>query len=165
LSSKASPKVKVEGAKKVGYRVITIAGARDPRFIEHLDEIIAGVEERTVGNFQWEKGKYKLMFHIYGRNGVMGDQEPHPSMGNEVGIVIEALAETEELAEAVLGFARSTMLHFGFPGRLATAGNLAFPYSPSDFKVGEAYIFSIHHLLSLERPDEIFPVTFEEVRS
>lgn len=82
--------VKVEGAKKVGYRVITIAGARDPRFIEHLDEIIAGVEERTVGNFQWEKGKYKLMFHIYGRNGVMGDQEPHPSMGNEVGIVIEA---------------------------------------------------------------------------
>jgi hypothetical protein len=157
--------VKVEGAKKVGYRVITIAGARDPRFIEHLDEIIAGVEERTVGNFQWEKGKYKLMFHIYGRNGVMGDQEPHPSMGNEVGIVIEALAETEELAEAVLGFARSTMLHFGFPGRLATAGNLAFPYSPSDFKVGEAYIFSIHHLLSLERPDEIFPVTFEEVRS
>ena len=95
----------------------------------------------------------------------MGDQEPHPSMGDEVGIVIEALAETEELAEAVLGFARSTMLHFGFPGRLATAGNLAFPYSPSDFKVGEAYIFSIHHLLSLERPDEIFPVAFEEVRS
>ena len=157
--------VKVEGTKKVGYRVITIAGARDPRFIEHLDEIIEGVKERTAGNFNWEKGKFRLMFHTYGRNGVMGDQEPHLGMGHEVGIVIEALAETQELAEAVLGFARSTMLHYGFSGRLATAGNLAFPYSPSDFKVGEAYVFSVHHLLPLKEPDEIFPVTFEEVRS
>ncbi|MDD4783805.1 MAG: 3-methylaspartate ammonia-lyase, partial [Syntrophaceticus sp.] len=72
---------------------------------------------------------------------------------------------TQELAEAVLGFARSTMLHYGFPGRLATAGNLAFPYSPSDFKVGEAYVFSVHHLLSLASPNEIFPVIFEEVGS
>ena len=157
--------MKVEGTKKVGYRVITIAGARDPRFIEHLDEIIEGVKERTAGNFNWEKGKFRLMFHTYGRNGVMGDQEPHLGMGHEVGIVIEALAETQELAEAVLGFARSTMLHYGFSGRLATAGNLAFPYSPSDFKVGEAYVFSVHHLLPLKEPDEIFPVTFEEVRS
>lgn len=157
--------VKVEGAKKIGYRVVTIAGARDPRFIEHLDEIIAGVEERTLGNFQWEKDNFKLMFHVYGKNGVLGEQEPHPQPGHEVGIVIEAVAETQELAEAVLGFARSTMLHFGFPGRLATAGNLAFPYSPSDFKVGAAYVYSVHHLLSLTSPDEIFPVTFEEVGS
>ncbi len=156
--------VKVEGAKKVGYRVITIAGARDPRFIEHLDEIVEGVKERTIGNFLWEKDKFSLLVHVYGRDGVMGEQEPHPELvGHEVGIVIEALAETEELAETVLGFARSTMLHFGFPGRLATAGNLAFPYSPSDFKVGEAYVFSVHHLLSLKDPGEIFPVTFEEV--
>jgi hypothetical protein len=157
--------VKVEGAKKIGYRVITIAGARDPRFIEHLDEIISGVEERTIDNFQWEKGKFKLMFHIYGKDGVLGEQEHHPIAGHEVGIVIEAVAETQELAEAVLAFARSTMLHYGFPGRLATAGNLAFPYSPSDFKVGEAYVYSVHHLLSLTNPNEIFPVTFEEVGS
>ncbi len=157
--------VKVEGAKRIGCRVVTIAGARDPRFIENLDEIVAGVEKRTEGNFKWEKGKFKLMFHIYGRDGVMGEQEPHPGMGHEIGIVIEALAETAELAEAVLGFARSTMLHYGFPGRIATAGNLAFPYSPSDFKVGEAYAFSVHHLLSLENPEEFFPVHFEEVCS
>ena len=47
--------LKVEGAKMTGYRVITIAGARDPRFIERLDEIIEGVEERTRENFNWEK--------------------------------------------------------------------------------------------------------------
>ena len=157
--------LKIEGAKLTGYRVITIAGARDPHLIAHLDDIIEGVKERTRENFHWESGKYKLMFHVYGKNGVMGDLEPNPKAGHEVGIVIEAVAETQELAEVVLGFARSTMLHYGFPGRLATAGNLAFPYSPSDFKVGEAYVYSVHHLLTVDEPDELFPITFEEVRS
>ncbi|HHV35926.1 MAG TPA: DUF1446 domain-containing protein [Syntrophomonadaceae bacterium] len=157
--------VKVEGAKKIGYRVISIAGARDPRFISQLDEIIDGVKARTKDNFQSEQGNYHLQFHVYGRDGVMGPQEPNPVNGHEVGIVLEAVAEREELAESVLGFARSTMLHFGFPGRLSTAGNLAFPYSPSDFRVGAVYVFSVHHLLKLDRPQEIFPVSFEEVRS
>ena len=157
--------VKVEGARLIGYRVITIAGARDPRFIEALDEIVDGVRERTADNFSREAGRFELTFHIYGRDGVMGPQEPHPQAAHEVGVVIEAVAEDAALAEAVLGFARSTMLHYGFPGRLATAGNLAFPYSPSDFKVGGAYVFSVYHLLTVEQPEKLFPITFEEVRS
>jgi hypothetical protein len=161
----ASPyTVKVEGAKLVGYRVVTIAGARDPRFIAALDGIIAGVRERTADNFSREAGRFELIFPVYGRDGVMGKQEPHRRPSHEAGIVIEAVAETPGLAEAVLGFARSTMLHYGFPGRLSTAGNLAFPYSPSDFKVGGAYVFSVYHLLTVERPEELFPITFEEVR-
>ena len=156
--------VKVEGARLVGYRAVTIAGARDPRFIASLDGIISGVRARTADNFSGEAGTFKLHFHLYGRDGVMGPQEPQPRPGHELGIVIEAVAETAALAEAVLGFARSTMLHYGFPGRLSTAGNLAFPYSPSDFKVGGAYQFSVYHLLTVENPAELFPITYEEVR-
>ncbi|HOJ83107.1 MAG TPA: acyclic terpene utilization AtuA family protein [Bacillota bacterium] len=156
--------VKVEGAKLIGYRVISIAGARDPRFIAALDEIIAGVKERTHDNFSGEAGRFKLIFHVYGRDGVMGKQEPQPRPGHEVGIVIEAVAETPDLAEAILGFARSTMLHYGFPGRISTAGNLAFPYSPSDFKVGGAYVFSVYHLMTVDCPEELFPIIYEEVR-
>lgn len=157
--------VKVEGCRLVGYRVVSIAGARDPRFIASLEEILAGVRERTADNFRTETAGYRLVFHIYGRDGVMGPQEPHPQAGHEVGIVMEAVADTPEMAEAVLGFARSTLLHYGFPGRLSTAGNLAFPYSPSDFRVGEAYEFSVHHLVALKDHRELFPVSFEEVRS
>lgn len=157
--------VKVEGARLIGYRVITIAGARDPRFIASLDQIIDGVRERTADNFSSAEGRYEITFHLYGSNGVMGSQEPRPHIAHEVGIVIEAVAETPALAEAVLGFARSTMLHYGFPGRLSTAGNLAFPYSPSDFKVGGAYIFSVYHLLTVDHPGKLFPISFEEVRS
>ena len=156
--------VKVEGARLIGYRAISIAGARDPRFLAALDEIIAGVRERTQDNFPGEAGRFELIFHVYGRDGVMGPQEPQPRPAHEVGIVMEAVAESPELAESVLGFARSTMLHYGFPGRLSTAGNLAFPYSPSDFKVGGAYVFSVYHLLTVDSPEALFPVAFEEVR-
>jgi hypothetical protein len=157
--------VKVEGAQLAGYRVVSIAGARDPSFISALDAILDGVRERTRDNFRDEPEQYTLIFHVYGRDGVMGRQEPHPAPGHEVGIVIEAVAETREMAETVLGFARSTLLHYGYPGRLCTAGNLAFPYSPSDFPAGEAYEFSVHHLVTMNSPAELFPVVFEEVRA
>jgi hypothetical protein len=48
------------------------------------------------------------------------------------------------------------MLHYGYEGRRSTAGNLAFPYSPSDFHAGEVYVFSIYHLLTVENPAGLF---------
>ena len=59
--------------------------------------------------------------------------------------------------------ARSTLLHYGYPGRISTAGNLAFPYSPSDFKSGEVFAFSLYHLIDVSDPCELFPIDLEEV--
>lgn len=156
--------VKLEGAKLVGYRTISVAGARDPIFIAKVDEILAGVKERVEDNFQEMSGSYQLIFRLYGKNGVMGDLEPDDGFSpHELGIVIEAVAETQGLANTICSFARSTLLHYGFPGRLATAGNLAFPYSPSDFKGGEVYQFAVHHLLEVEDPCELFPIRWERI--
>jgi hypothetical protein len=55
------------------------------------------------------------------------------------------------------------MLHHGYPGRVSTAGNLAFPYSPSDFHGGAVYRFSLHHLLTVPDPAALFPVEVVEV--
>ncbi len=94
----------------------------------------------------------------------MGELEPLKNpQPHELGIIIEAVAQTQELANTICSFARSTMLHYGFEGRLATAGNLAFPYSPSDFKAGEVYQFAVHHLLALDNPEELFPVSWENI--
>ena len=62
-------------------------------------------------------------------------------------------------------FVRSTLLHYGYEGRIATAGNLAFPYSPSDFKAGEVYTFSFYHLLEVRDPSEFFPIQMEQLGS
>ena len=150
--------VKLEGAKPVGFRTVSIAGCRDPIMISKIDAIIKGVEERVADNFRGKLENYKLRFNIYGRDGVMANLEPHAGTGgsHELGIIIEAVAPSQGQADTICSFARSTMLHYGYEGRRSTAGNLAFPYSPSDFHAGEVYVFSIYHLLAVEDPASLF---------
>lgn len=153
--------IKLEGAKRIGFRTVAIAGTRDPVMISKIDSIIAGVRERVADNFREKKINYDLHFIQYGRNGVMGNLEPHPDeVGHELGIVIEAIADTQAQADTICAFARSTMLHYGYEGRRATAGNLAFPYSPSDFHAGEVYVFSLYHLIELDDPQAPFTIEY-----
>ena len=157
--------VKVEAARRVGYRTVSIAGARDPIFIAQVDEIVARHPRPGRGQLRPHPRRpdYQLLFHLYGKNAVMGPLEPHREPGHELGIVIEAVAGTQELANTICAFARSTMLHHGYPGRISTAGNLAFPYSPSDFKAGEVYRFSLYHLLQVADPNALFPVDMIDI--
>lgn len=151
--------VKLEGVKKIGYRTISIAGARDPIFIRKIDEILRGVRERVEDNFKNLENKYRLDFKVYGKNGVMGDLEPQKEItSHELGIIIDAVAGEQTVANTICSFARSTLLHYGYEGRISTAGNLALPYSPSDFKAGEVYAFNVYHLIEVVDPDELFPV-------
>ena len=81
----------------------------------------------------------------------MGELEPvKKTMSHELGIIIDAVGNSQEDANTICSFARSTMLHYGYEGRISTAGNLAFPYSPSDFKIGPVYEFSLYHLMPYE---------------
>lgn len=155
--------VKLEGAKKVGYRTVSIAGCRDAIMISKIDEIITAVKQRVQDNFAKQNYTYHLHFHIYGKNGVMGDLEPFIGVSHELGIVIDVVADTQDIANTICSFARSTMLHYGYPGRIATAGNLAFPYSPSDFKVGAVYEFCLYHVLEVDDPLTLFPIKYVEV--
>ena len=156
--------VKIEAAQRVGYRTVSIAGARDPIFIAQVEEIIEAIRGRVADNFAHIPAEdYDLLFHLYGKNAVMGSLEPGAEPAHELGIVIEAVAGTQELANTICAFARSTMLHHGYPGRISTAGNLAFPYSPSDFKAGEVYRFSLYHLLRVTDPSVLFPIDLIDI--
>jgi hypothetical protein len=152
--------VKLEAARIVGYRTVSIAGVRAPDFIAQLDSILDGVRARVFDNFpDMQAGSATLIFRVYGRDGVMGALEPERDrIAHELGLVIEAVADTQDRANTICAFARSTMLHYGYPGRVSTAGNLAFPYSPSDFKAGAVYGFSLYHLLRVSDPVAPFPV-------
>ncbi|MBI3946978.1 MAG: acyclic terpene utilization AtuA family protein [Armatimonadetes bacterium] len=158
--------VKLEGAALRGYRAVTIAGIRDPLAIAHLPEIEEGVRQAVAGNLRGviEASAYSLRFLRYGLDGVMGPAEPpalHPP--REVGLVVDVVAPTQDLAETILSLARATALHQSFPGRKSTAGNLAFPFSPSDLSAGAVYEFAVYHLLEGEDPAVLFPVEIREV--
>ncbi|MBP6059768.1 MAG: 3-methylaspartate ammonia-lyase, partial [Candidatus Saccharicenans sp.] len=95
--------------------------------------------------------------------GVMGELEPvKKTRSHELGIVIEVVAPTQAEADAVLALTRSVLLHYGYEGRIATAGNLAFPFSPSDVAMGKVYEFSIYHLMEVSDP-AFFPVRIEQL--
>jgi hypothetical protein len=100
------PSIKVEGSYQIGERIVSIL--RCGREIRNLPEECI----------------------VYGRNGV---SRSHTRDGeSEVGVCINVRSTNEEAAKTQLTLVKGLWMHFGYPGRRSTAGNLAFPMSPSE---------------------------------
>jgi hypothetical protein len=157
--------LKLEGAKKIGYRTVSFAACKDPIMISKIDSIVEAVKAKVKSNFKnFGISEFFLDFKLYGKNGVMGMfKNIKAETSHELGIIIEAVADTQETANTICSFARSTMLHFGYEGRISTAGNLAFPFSPSDIKAGAVYEFSLYHLIKVDDPVEYFPISYFDI--
>ena len=159
--------IKLEGAEFVGFRAITICGTRDPILIGQIDSYLQTVRDdvatRAAG-FGVSPEKYHLVFHVYGKDGVMGAAEPiRQFASHELGIVVEVVSPSAEDAKAVLAIARVVIPKVDFPGRLCKSGNMAFPFSPSDISVGPTYKFSVFHVVKPDDPYSMFPIEHEEV--
>jgi Acyclic terpene utilisation family protein AtuA len=158
--------VKLEGVELTGYRSLCICGTRDPLLIGRLDDFIASVRNEVAvkaAAFGAARDSYQLGIRVYGRDGVMGAREPVVgAVPHELGFVLEVVSRhSQEMASAVLGMARTNMLHTDFPGRLCREGNMAFPFSPSDIEAGPVYRFSVYHVAELDDPVEPFPIQYE----
>ena len=153
-----SSRLKVEGARFIGYRFISIAGTRDPYLISSILEVENEVKKQISDNFsQIKEGKdYLVRFVNYGIDGVM--KRNLDKVSGEVGIVMEVVAKDKELAKTIMAFTRSTLLHIGYKGRKSTAGNLAILFSPSDFDGGKVYEFSVHHLIEVASEKEVYKI-------
>lgn len=158
----AEPTVKLEGAGIVGHRAAFIGGVRDPILIGELDDFLARVEQH-VGTLHPElaDGDAQLVFHVYGRDAVMGALEPSRQLPHEVGILGEVTAVTPQLAKAICASTRIYVLHMHYPGQLATAGNLALPLNPMDNAIGPVSAFTVYHVTPAEGLS--FPVHRQEV--
>ena len=159
-----SPTIKLEGARMIGERAVLMAGAADPRFIARTKEILPKLSD-LVRDLVCEDQPmdYTLRWRVYGVDGVrmvVPANEPTPG---EVFIMGECIAPTRERAAEVVRTCKQYLLHFGYPGRLSTAGNLAFPFTPPEVSLGPAYRFSVYHLLKVDDPDAMFPMTIETV--
>lgn len=162
--------LKLEGAELKGYRTVTIAGTCDPMVIARLDELENGVRQAVRANLKGVVAEktYQLIFRRYGLDAATFVKPAHSVLPHEIGLVIEVIAPTQQQADNILSLARSTALHQAFEGRKATAGNLAFPFSPSDLSGGAVYEFSLYHLMELpggasRNSVEMFPVKYVSV--
>ena len=145
--------LKLEGVRCAGYRTICPATIYDPNTIENLDFIID-----TVTSFVKETTKdtmsddsYNIFFKTSG------------SKESSMSVIIDVVGKTQGIADTVCALVRSRMLHCDYEGRKSSAGNLAFPFSPSDIHVGEVYEFSVFHLAKVDSLMETSAIMIEEV--
>ena len=157
-------RVKLEGARLAGFRNIVIGGIRDPGMIRQIDGIQQGVVARIALMLapRITPDQYRIRFHRYGLDGVMGRLEPVKATPHEIGILVDVVGDTAEIAAAAAGAARSLLLHWSYPGRVATAGNVALPFSPAEIPAGQVFEFNIYHLMEMPDPVARFGWRLEE---
>ncbi len=157
--------IKIEGVKKVGYRTISLGATRTRAMIDSIDNIFKNIRKRVemVFDGKIDSKDYSLSFRTYGKNGVMGEVEPCKEFAHELFIIIDVVGKTQDIANEICAVSRSNLLHFDYKGRKATAGNIAFPYSPNDFSVGEVYTFNIYHTVEVDDPCETSSIEFIKI--
>lgn len=154
--------IKVEGSKLAGYRTICIGAINDPMTIAHIDEIWDNVLDFLHYNMgdRFSDDDYTITLRKFGTT--LPGREVPAIPENNMGVVVEVVAKTQELANSILSLARTKILHQDFEGRKCSAGNVAFPYSPSDIVCGPVYTYALYHLMEV---DDLCETTkFEYVR-
>jgi hypothetical protein len=130
--------------------------------IARIDGILADMKSRAEAYFK--PHALRIVFHVYGRDGVMRSLEPRKGIvAHELGLVIDVVAESQEMAHAACHYISGGLLHYHYPGMFNTSGNMAFPHSPSEIDAGPVYEFSAYHLMKAASATELFPMTVEEL--
>ncbi|HHV65799.1 MAG TPA: DUF1446 domain-containing protein [Peptococcaceae bacterium] len=154
-------KVKLEGAGKVGERFIGIAGIRDPYSVKNVDKMIEWARSQVVDKFG-ETG-YELYYHVYGKNGVMGDLEPiKETKSHELCVVVQGVAPTKEMAEEVTMTGCRQLFYARLPEVKGTAGSVAFVLDEV-IQATPAYMWTMNHTVAVDDPMELFKVNMIEV--
>jgi hypothetical protein len=53
---------------------------------------------------------------------------------------------TQAVADALCNRARVALMHLPYPGQMATAANIASPFTPLEIPLGQVCAFNIYHL-------------------
>jgi hypothetical protein len=154
-------RVKLEGAGKVGERFIGLCGIRDPYTIAHVDQVIGWAREQVRARFG-DHG-YQLHYNVYGRDGIMGELEPlRHRPAHELGILVQGVAPTLEMAEEVTLIGLRQMFYARLPDVKGTAGSVAFPLDEV-LRASPAYRWTLNHTVAVDDPMELFATHTLEV--
>lgn len=148
-------RVKLEGSGKVGERFIGLCGIRDPYTIANVDRVIAWAKDKVRERFG-DDG-YQLHYNVYGRDGVMGQLEPlRDSVGHEVGVLVQGVAPTKEMAEELTLIGLRQMFYARLPDVKGTAGSVSFPLDEV-VEASAAYRWTLNHTMPVDDVLELFP--------
>ena len=159
--------IKLEGARKEGFRSIFFGGVRDRRIISQVGPWIEGFKKSFDSQLADQYGyrpKYSMNFFVYGRDGVMGPLESVEEItSHEIFILAEVIAPTEDTSIDLATNARQMMMHFDPPLGPYSRNTLAIPFSPMQIKHGWVYRWTFNHRIvidAMSELDEMFPIDY-----
>lgn len=158
-------RVKLEGAGRVGERAISIAGIRDPYTIRHIDQVMAWARGKVEETWGPPGDRYRLFYHVYGRDGVMGPWEPQAAItSQELCLVVEAVADRWEDAEVICALGTRNLFYARLPEVKGTAGTAALMMDEV-LRGKPGYEWTVNHTVAVEDPLELFRIAVVEVAS
>ncbi|UCG66565.1 MAG: DUF4387 family protein [Deltaproteobacteria bacterium] len=129
--------VKLEGSERVGGRVVSLL------FCKSLNPI-------------------PPEYMVYGRNGV--EETPVSEKDSEIGVLIKVSSGEPGVVEPVGTALKGHFLHFDYEGCISTAGNMAFPLSPSEINFQDEHGRYICAIIGGTR-DPFFQRRLEEIKA
>ncbi len=154
--------VLMEGARREGFRAVTLLGVREPELLAQARTWTDAAEVAVAAAPRFAdaiaEGRLRVHTRIFGLDAVLGSLEPNQSVtGHEAGVLVDVVADTAELAKEAAYYAFIRLFIGPYPGRKTTAGNAAAPLMPVVIPVSDVFSFSIYHLLPLADPVAPFP--------
>jgi hypothetical protein len=148
--------VTLEGVGKIGDRFVGIIGLHDPYTVQHLDELLdwtrSQIEQFFVGK------SYELLCRVYGKPDTSDEVEPvQANTSPEVGIILEGIAETEQLAEELTVMAMRHLLS-ALPSNGTVLAGVADLVCDSILPAPPAYRWTINHTIGVDNPLEFFEI-------
>ena len=158
--------VLMEGARREGFRAVSLLGVREPALLAQARGWADAAEAQVAAAPRFAQafasGRLKVATRIFGLDAVLGSLEPNTAVtGHEAGVLVDVVADTEDLAKEAAYYAFIRLFIGPYPGRKTTAGNAAAPIMPVVVPVSEVFTFSIYHLLPLADPLEPFALSVE----
>lgn len=151
--------MKLEGAGSGKYQSILIVGIEDPDVLANLHEYETGMmqalHKRVGSTLGAEAGDYHLSLRIYGWNGVSGRPMPKDAAApHEVGVMLVATADTQELANRIAKTLNPTFFHQPIrPG--IEMPSYAYPFTPAEIQRGQLFEFKLNHVVETDDAHEL----------
>jgi hypothetical protein len=141
---------------------------RDPTILAVVDEWIefiqGDIRQRCVellGDGAYEQ--CQITTRVYGRDGTMGSREPIKQFeGHEAFFVVDVVAPDKRIADTATSVIWYAFMHAKSPSWRGGA-TVAWPFSRSQFDLGDAYRFNVHHVVEVDDPLETVRIELEDV--
>ena len=159
-------RVKLEGARLVGYQTMMLAVIRDPRYVEAVadwaDRLLLHCRGLITASLDLQDDAFDIELRLIGVDSALGCLERDRGSPVEVGVMLLITANDQTVATEIAAVINPHLLHYPLTDD-EPMPTFAFPVSPVHSNRGAIYEFALNHVLDLNDPMDGFRLQVDEV--